>query len=176
MLRSVRDGMRKARKRTLPRRSGRISSSRENARKPTCWFLLGSRRSTRMIVISPRSDSRRVLAAATSGERIVRLSAHGSTLAGYARTQTVRPSGIWTWSPSTGSPRNSWQQPRNERTSSRVCSPTTSAPSMPRRIVLRHESGIRRSTGGSGNGMCVKCRIGVSGNVLRSSAGNGYRW
>ena len=49
-------------------------------------------------------------------------------------------------------------------------------PACPSGSSAAMRSGIRRSTGGSGNGMCVKCRIGVSGNVPRSRPGSGYRW
>src|SRR6266508_3959757 len=68
--RSVRDGTMNARNRTRLHRSGRISSKRPKAIKPTCWFLLGSSRSTRMRFISRISGASRACAAATSGVRI----------------------------------------------------------------------------------------------------------
>ena len=51
-----------------PQRSGRISSRRAKARKPTSWFLLGSSRSTRMIVRRPCRAARRRRAAATAAD------------------------------------------------------------------------------------------------------------
>ena len=53
---------------------------------------------------------------------------------------------------------------------------TTSAPSMPLKIVAGHAFGSRCQTKGSGNGMWVKWRIGTSGRAWRSSPGTRYRW
>ena len=97
-----------------------------------------------MMVSSPRSGASRSCAAATSGERISRCSARGVDAGRVGAHADLAPIGQYAPRAARVDRRRRGTRRSTPGTSARpcgVCRPTTSAPSIPRRIVSRQRCG-----------------------------------